>query len=76
VESQALSYDPEKVYIVEVALGRSILVKMDGSQVAEYRIAPHPFTPDQIFFGKNPIGGGTTGTEFRGQMLTTVPNVY
>ena len=71
-ESELIHYDPDKVYIVEVTMGDSIVVEIDGSVAAEHLGKPYPTTREQVVFGRNPIGGRTTKDTFAGKLLSAM----
>jgi hypothetical protein len=47
-----------------------VRVVLDGTTVLESHWACHPATVNQIYIGKNPIGGSTCGPVFTGHILT------
>jgi hypothetical protein len=46
-----------------------VRVTLDGQVVLALDEACHPATPDQVFVGRNPIGGTSCGPRFQGEIL-------
>jgi hypothetical protein len=76
-----VQFDPRVLHRLEIETGAlepsplgsgtsgMVRVRLDGAIAVEGESHFHPRNPDQIFIGRNPIGGSTAGPSFRGEIL-------
>jgi hypothetical protein len=70
VESALMNYDPDKVYFVDVLMGRDMSATIAGWGIAAtFNIQPFPAGQGDISLGRNPIGGGITTEAFSGEIV-------
>jgi hypothetical protein len=81
-KSRPFVVDPSVVQTLEVDLGgsapadparspRRLAVKWDGTPIFTDPLLFYPLKPGDVTFGKNAIGGSTTGLSFSGEILET-----
>jgi hypothetical protein len=71
VESEWMSYDPGTLYSIKMEMTDSISVMIGNSVHATVKMKAYPTAKSEVFFGKNPIGGGTTKEHFAGEISNT-----
>ncbi len=70
VESALMNYDPDKVYFIDVLMGRDMSATIAGWGIAAtFNIRPFPAGQGDISLGRNPIGGGITTEAFSGEIV-------
>ena len=50
-------------------LRSTVQVRLNGRMVLQHAAAAYPAADDQVYLGRNPIGGSTCGLEFSGRIL-------
>jgi hypothetical protein len=78
-----IPFDPRGLHRLEIETGALepspfgsgtsgiVRVRLDGAIAVEGKSRFYPRDPDQIFIGRNPIGGSTAGPRFRGEILVS-----
>ena len=72
VRSAPMEIQPGKTYVLEVGAGPGgVSLCVDSVEVVRSEVAAYPTTRDQVTFGENRIGGGTTVANFSGNVLVS-----
>jgi hypothetical protein len=70
VDTFALPYMTDREYTIDVILGDKIIVALDDVVVATRQVRAFSTEKSTVFIGENPFGGGVTGSQFSGLIVS------